>query len=392
MSPDALSALSLDLVDLGDVRRALAARIAEGLEADGQQIRALPAHLPPPEARTAGLALVMDLGGTHMRAALVELGDGGPQLVAGPIDERLDLREAGGQVSREAFFDRQAALLARLAPPPGLPLGYCFSYPAAVGPSRDAVLLAWTKGIDVPGVVGTPVGAGLAEAARRAGVQVGRVTVLNDTVATLLAATLTHGGRDKGRVLGLILGTGTNIAAFIDCARAPKLAAAGLTGLMAVNLESGNFTPPHLTRWDDALDRASINPGAQRLEKAVSGYYLPYLFAELCPGLPGFDPGEGTAALTRIAAETTDAGTLARRVLDRAADLTAAALAGVIDHYVEGEAISLLAEGSTFWKTPGFAGRVEAGVAALLGPTRPVQLVRVSDANLLGAACAALVP
>ena len=43
---------------------------------------------------------------------------------------------------------------------------------------------------------------------------------------------------------------------------------------MAINLESGNFSPPHLTTADDALDRASDNPGAQRFEKAVPGAWL----------------------------------------------------------------------------------------------------------------------
>src|SRR5437870_2811042 len=49
---------------LAEVREALAARIAAGLERDGQEILALPAYLPQPAQHLAGRALVVDTGGT----------------------------------------------------------------------------------------------------------------------------------------------------------------------------------------------------------------------------------------------------------------------------------------------------------------------------------------
>jgi hexokinase len=137
-----------------------------------------------------------------------------------------------------------------------------FSYPAAITPTGEARLLNWTKGIQIENVEGTFVGAQLQEALRESGKQVVSLPVLNDTVASLLASVLiapkcTH-------YLGLIVGTGTNIAGFFPVRRITKLAPDD-RGVwsdddeMAVNLESGNFTPPHLSQYDDMLDRSNLN-------------------------------------------------------------------------------------------------------------------------------------
>ena len=55
-------------------------------------------------------------------------------------------------------------------------------------PDRDATLLRWTKGIDVHDTVGRRVGAPLLEALRALSIEMTSVTVLNDTVASLLGA------------------------------------------------------------------------------------------------------------------------------------------------------------------------------------------------------------
>jgi len=162
---------------------------------------------------------------------------------------------------------------------------------------------------------------------------------------------------------------------------------------MAVNFESGNFHPPHLTAWDEEVDGATDNPGKQRFEKAVSGYYLPFLFERACPGLAGFDPLQGSAQLEEVLAHSSSqhAKAAARWVLDRSADLVAAALAGVADFFPDGN-LAVQAEGGLFWKTPNYAQRVEATLRTLLGDVRKFAITRAEDVNLIGAACAALVP
>ena len=381
---DGTEALTLNLEQLDDVRRALAQRLGEGLARDGAEIAALPAFLPPPPAGLAGEAVVVDLGGTNLRAALVRLeADGGVRVPAGPLKHHLMMRD-GETATREAFFARQAKLVDDLGAAWPQKVGYVFSFPSDVQEDRDALLLRWTKDIEIPGVIGTRVGAGLAEALENVRCEPTSVTVLNDTVAALMGGA--HGFRGPAtNVIGLIIGTGTNMAAFFDSSQAPKLSARGLEGDVAVNLESGNFDPPHLSRWDDELDAESVNPGRQRFEKAVSGHYLPLLFERLT----GTAVPDGGALVARRGQGSEEAE-IAGLLLARSADLVSAGLAAIIGTRPEGP-IGILAEGGLCWGDPAYAPRVRARLKELC-PDRDVELLHLEDANLVGAAAAALVP
>lgn len=370
----------LDAAQLDAIRYAMADRIRAGLEADGREIKALDAHLSPPRVRD-GRALVVDIGGTNMRAAIVAITNGRPIVERGPFNQRLDLRD--GKTTREQFFADQAHLAKSLEPDPDLPVGYCFSYPSDVLPSLDARLIRWTKGIEVPGVEGTLVGSGLADALRAEGLAPPRVHVLNDTVASMLGGALVHDGAPE-EVIGLIAGTGSNMAAFFDGRRHAKLSRHG--GYVAVNLESGNFDCPHLTAADDAVDRASNNPGAQRFEKAISGYYMPFIYREMT-GDDSFDPTLGSAELVK---RREDGDETAAALLERAALLIASGLAAVADARGDEARVAVVAEGSLFWRTPGFHDAVYGRLDDLL--PRSASIRALEHANLIGSACAALTP
>lgn len=383
----------LDPAALAAVRDRLAEAIGRGFREDGTIIRALPAFLPPPVRGAAGRAVVVDIGGTNVRAALVELdGRGSAALVGAVISRRLLIREAPPQTA-EAFFDLQAELVAELGPPPGLPVGYCFSYPSAVEVNRDARLIAWTKGVDLPEVVGQYVGQALKAALTRRGLAPGRVTVLNDTVASLYGGVGIFDG-DPTKVLGLIVGTGTNMALFAGPKEAPKLGRFGWQGPMAINLESGAFSPPGRAPLDEQLDRGSVHPGTQHFEKMVAGRYLPELFALACPDHPAGKSERGAGALVELRdhGPPGPAQEVARALLGRSADLVAAALAGAIACVPGEDPVGVLVEGSTFWRDPLYPSRVEAQLPALLQRPRPVRILRRADANLIGAATAGLLP
>lgn len=385
--------LDLPLDQLRCVRDELANAIRDGLAQPEQTVRALPAHLPPPPAELEGEALVVDTGGTNSRAAVVRLKPGLPaEVVAGPVQKRLPVRlQEGPQLDADGFFDLQAQLAHEVAPGAQLPVGYCFSYPSKVGEDRDARLLQWTKGITIPGVEGEWVGAGLVRGLKRAGLKPTAVCVLNDTVASLLGGTQGFAGRPRD-VIGLIAGTGTNMAGFYDASQAARLSA--FRTPMAINLESGNFHPPGLVPADDVVDAESENPGRQRFEKAVSGYYLPFVFAALHPEA-GLDPHAGTAPLAQLRDHGPDspARATAGALLARSADLIAAGVAGVIETYpASSRRIGLLAEGSLFWRAPGYADRVKATLRDLVASDLHVELLPRNEANLVGAACAALTP
>lgn len=332
---------------------------------------------------------LIDVGGTNCRAALLQQTERELALVGDPVTAALPVRGAEPLDAR-TFFDFQAALLAKLVDEPDLPLGYCFSYPAEVQPDLDARLIGWTKGIDLPEVVGRPVGALLADALARRGIAPKRVVVLNDTVASLLGASKVFHGPAR-LTAGLIAGTGTNMAGFFAAEQAPKLR--GFDGPMALNLESGNYAPPAglLTPADRAIDQRE-HPGCQLFEKAVSGHYLPLLFAELrTEQLQRVDPVAGSERLAQLANDPsapTEAQRLASALLHRSADMVAAGLAALLDHYPPGQ-VGILAEGSLFWCTPGYAERVQRSLATLVGAPR-FTLLRLQHANLYGAAMAAL--
>jgi len=185
--------------------------------------------------------------------------------------------------------------------------------------------------------------------------------------------------------VGLVVGTGTNMAIVVEVL--PKVAS--WTGPMAVNLESGAFWPSHLNLWDEEVDAASEDPGRQRLEKALSGRYLPLLFRAAATAPERIAPGEGAEAVARVRdGNPGDDADLAAAILDRSADLVAAGLAAVAD--VVGGPIRVVAEGSLFWRTAGYRERVETSAALLLGSGDRLACVAVPGATLAGAARAAL--
>ncbi len=388
-----LNSLELSIVQLEEIRRMMAERIREGLPSEEGEIAALPTFLAPPRPEEAGTALVIDIGGTNIRAAVVEISPGGESRPAGePALRPLELEWN----SAEEFFDCQAELALSLNPPDGLPLGYCFSYPSKALPGGDAVHLQWNKELRVPGVIGKKVGELLREALERKGYASPRVRVLNDTVAALLGGDLTY--RRNGEyatLIGLIVGTGTNMAAYFPAGRlGEKVPRADREAdLMAVNLESGNFHPPHLSPFDDRLDAGREDAGKQRLEKAVSGKFLPELFTYIREGRTG-PPHPETREIFELARDPRAEGSgIARRIVNRSADLVAAGLAGLIDTLEEAGRIGILAEGGVIHHNPDYRHRVRDRLAELLGddPGRPgsFELLELENVNLIGAAAAA---
>lgn len=373
----------LTVSQLHDIRDALCERIREGLAAPGQQVACLPAYLPVPSDQVQGRAIVVDAGGTNLRVAAIEMERGVARLLAGPLQATLpDGRSE--PIGRGQFFGVQADYVRQLGVALDLPLGYCFSYPAAVEPSGDARLVRWTKGIQVSGVEGELVGYRLREAL---GVP-GDIKVLNDTVAALLGGALLSPTRYDGYV-GLIVGTGTNMATFFPGTEIGKLQSPW-TGRMAVNLESGNFHPPHLTAADDAVDERSENPGRQRFEKAVSGYYLPQLLAAMCPDLPMPEGADsGFVVQTARNASAAESGAAAAWLLRRSADLVAAGLSA-LGKILDLPRVAIQAEGGLFWKATGYHDRVTETLGRLLPGSRRMDIIHVDDVNLMGAAAAAL--
>ena len=382
-------------------------RLHEILEGLGEQLaRTLERLLADPECRPdpalraavplADAALGLDLGGSLARSALVRWGKAGARVEKGPLVVRTPWQR-GVPFAMERFLDLQAELIEDLAPAPGLPLGYAFSFPIRLTGDGDARLIRWTKGVEVPEMIGRRVGRLLAQRiAARGRVCCGPVRVLNDSLALLYAGE----GRDAAQMrMGLVVGTGTNLA----LAWPVRLAAGGEPdGEAALNLESGDFFLPHLTEWDADVDAASENPGRQRLEKALSGMYLNRMLARICTARGG-GPPPLLESLADAAPAGSDAGMLhlARALVRRSAQIAAALLTAAVDlrHRITPiDTVRVVAVGGLLRGR--LAGRCEymgTLVQTLnellkeyeLGHVR-VKVCTVPDATLVGAARAAL--
>jgi hexokinase len=384
-------------------------KVLEGLTKDTGEIKCLPTHVfPKPDQQPEGVSYALDLGGSNLRAGVLFFEEGATARFLGPVKSLEMPWKRNIPFSKNDFLDIQASLLGSLDYPEPCPLGYCFSYPAECLPDGDARLIRWTKGIVVPETLGKKMGRMLVDhiEGHYSAVKIQEITVINDTVACLFAG-LTKATTQDAHI-GLIVGTGNNLAAFFPSHHVGKLPRTGpFRPWVPVNLESGNFVPPYLTPWDHIVDEASVNPGEQRLEKAVSGEYLGRLFAAIFPE-SGFNVETGAKGLVdlmnRGSGEREEYVLIARAIYERSIRLVAAQLAGLIQALARSftrekiGTVSIVAEGGLFWSKLGqknaFATGVQTRLETLLAASglpfvRP-EFHKIQNANLMGAALAAL--
>ena len=129
--------------------------------------------------------IVMDAGGTNFRVATVTFTPDGAPLV-----ENFRVYPMPGikkEVGKEEFFGTMAGYVENVLDE-SRNIGFCFSYPIEMFPSKDGRALYFSKEIKAPEAAGQMIGESLNVAIRRMG-QSGKkhVILLNDTVATLLA-------------------------------------------------------------------------------------------------------------------------------------------------------------------------------------------------------------
>ena len=379
-----------------DVAKQFDIRLREGLSAENQEIKALPTYVALGGQRNTDHAYVLDLGGSNLRAAFVDLGTGS---VSDPIVRSMPWQR-GIAMEKSDYLSVQAELLQQLPQRASAPLGYCFSYPASSEHNGDARLLRWTKGVVVPDTEGQLVGAELLQCMKtRFGRRFPALAVINDTVASMLAG-FDRGGCDA--YAGLIVGTGMNLAGLMRAREIPKLPLAFRDSALQfpVNFESGNFHPPGLAEWDDIVDKKSENPGRQRFEKAVSGMYLGRIFSAAYPELE-FDPESGARGLLEFACSSAEEG-LARSassLYERSAQLVAAQLAGLALFYSRRKdcaTLRIVVEGGLAWSSINsnihYIDLLKRNLLALLRSLDvgiSAELVQITNANLIGAAVAA---
>jgi hexokinase len=408
-----------------DRQKLLASFISEmelGLKGEKSSLMMIPAFVGVngkiPEGSSA---MVLDAGGTNFRGAIVS--------IPPAISEKQNQPMPGtkGEVDEAAFYDAFAAEVKRLEGKATCrKLGWCFSYPAEATPELDAKLVRWTKNVEAPAIVGQNVGA---ELLKRTGGE--GVAVVNDTVATLLAAKATEGDKTYSSYIGFILGTGTNTAYVEKNSNILKMPGLDQAGSMIINAESGAFDKAPRSRFDELADAKTGNPGIGLLEKMIAGAYLGGVGLEIykaaakegmfskkaadavcgLSSLETMDFDNFCASfrkegrdniLDSIFADADDAK-MARRlglpVFERAAVLTAIQLAAFVVKSGEGTdpaaPVAINADGSTYYKTRAipFDATVRKELDEMLVQRRNIHYAitpQVDDAPMVGAAIAAM--
>jgi len=384
--------------ELKSIANNLQKKIEEGLEKDGMEISCIPTYIVPKKGIDDGKVLVLDWGGTNFRAAIVEF-KAGKSTILDIKKKMLSSVETAG-FKQDDLFKAMASLIGELKDIKTVTrIGYCFSYPARCETNGDAVLLRWTKGINIPEMIDKPVGMPLiAYLNKHINTAFTDIKVLNDTVACLFGG-LSETGYDS--YMGLIVGTGTNMAGLMRRDKIKKLENKG-EGSLPVNLESGNFYPPYLTIVDSLVDAMSNNKGQQRFEKAISGGYIGEIFKTVFALEKiryDFDGGALAAMINNPEAEI-EKQNVARWIYFRSAKLVAASLAGLVQVLVAQDSsikkICLAADGSVFWgkdndDKPRFKEMVSKSLKLLLPEGVSVTIINeMAEPNLIGSAIAAL--
>ena len=394
----------LDNEQLKGIAHTFREKVEEGLNKNNAEIQCIPTFILPKATDVKGKALVLDLGGTNYRVAIVDFSTEKPIIYPNNGWKKdMSIMKSPGY-TREELFKELADLIVEIKREEEMPFGYCFSYPTESIPGGDARLLRWTKGVDIREMVGQFVGKPLLDYLNEKNkIRFTGVKVLNDTIASLFAG-LTDKSYDA--YIGLIVGTGTNMATFIPSDKITKLdPECHVQGLIPVNLESGNFYPPFLTAVDDTVDATSDSLGKQRFEKAVSGMYLGDILKAAFPleeFEEKFDARKLTAIMNYPDIHKDIYVQVAHWIYNRSAQLVAASLAGLIallkSYNRDIHRVCLIAEGSLFWsesrKDKNYNILVMEKLQELLRELEledvEVHINSMDNANLIGTGIAAL--
>lgn len=248
-----------------------------GLKGEKTCLKMLPSFIGKPTGKEQGTFMTMDMGGTNLRCTKFKIKDGSFEKLA-EIKEKLINKEKDydlttSDTDAKQLFGFMADCMAGIIEPgESMYLGNTFSFPCRQEGINEAYLIYWTKEITTSGVEGQNINRLLADALKERNINIEPVALLNDTVGTLLVAMYSYQDAD----IGSIMGTGHN-----TCYLENNHPING--GKMIVNLESGNYNVGlPVTKYDEIIDKNSQMPGAQQLEKMVSGYYIGSIVREAC--------------------------------------------------------------------------------------------------------------
>ena len=366
--------------------------------------------------------LVIDAGGTNLRAASVRFTETGLE-VLDIVKRKMPGRE--GAISAAQLFSELVDTVEKVLSDETELCGFCFSYPAEIQENHDGKIIAFSKDVEIEGAEGALIGASMNKELVRRGRKPLKFCVLNDTVATFFGGCSSLPKEAHDAVIGLILGTGINSCYMERADKIRKSSSAAYD--MLINIESAKFKKLEMKSFDLRLDENSALPGDAWLEKKISGAYFGdnvyYALLEACEtgtarvfdsafcarlreaggirtsdiSLLTEDPYRNDLNGLCVTAEQKEAVLeVADQLIDRAAYLVVCHLAAVMEHCDSGknrrEPATIVVEGSTWQKFHALRERIVYYAHQIIGleQGRYYRFCEVENSNLIGSAQAAL--
>ncbi len=372
--------------------------------------------------------IVLDAGGTNFRVATVYFGESGKSVIENFVQKPMPGLEK--EVGKEEFFATIVEYMAGVVDVSGS-IGFCFSYPTEILPSKDGRLIRFCKEVKAKQVEGELIGENLVMAIEAAGYKGSkRIVILNDTVATLLAGISAFPNRAFDSYVGFILGTGSNCCYIESNRNIAKKSDLEPDREQVINVESGSFQKAPRGKIDLMLDESTLDPGRYTFEKMFSGAYLGALCLKTLQeaGREGLVSKALTEELLTLKdLETKDINSFmyfpegdSRRagmaiscsrgheqdciavwylldaLIERAAKLVAFLLSSVVLKTDKGKnpcaPVCITAEGTTFYELKSLKAKIDYYLKSYLEEThnRFVEIVSAENATLIGAAIAGL--
>jgi len=397
-----------------------------GLEGRDSSLAMIPTYIEVGKDIPVGKpVIVLDAGGTNFRVATVYFDEGGKSFIENFIQKPmpgLD-KEAG----KNEFFETIVEYMTDVINVSSS-VGFCFSYPTEILPSKDGRLIRFCKEVKAKEVEGELIGENLVTAIEAAGYESGkRIVIMNDTVATLLAGISAFPNRNFDSYVGFILGTGSNccyIESNHNITKKPNLKA---DRKQVINVESGSFGKAPRGRIDLKLDESTLDPGRYTFEKMFSGGYLGVLCLVTLKeaggqGLFSKEVSEELLAIEDL--ETIDVNSFMRfpngynplavictkgseedsaavwyvldALIERAAKFAAILLSSTVLKMDKGKnpcmPVCITAEGTTFYELKSLKAKIEFYLKNFIEEkhNRYFEIVGVENATLIGAAIAGL--
>ncbi|PPQ96987.1 hypothetical protein CVT26_006415 [Gymnopilus dilepis] len=262
--------------DLIQVTKGFGDAYLRGLQLPDQPVVMGPSYVKNDEddGTESGAFLVLDIGWNNIYVAKLELDGKGSYTSVFKVS---DIPKEIMTSDANTFFGYLAQsvktfLTENSIQGKGLSLGFRFPFAVQKTSLRSGILLGWSKGFNIKGTVGKDPAGLLQNALDQAGLGVTVAALVNDTVASVLAASYSS----VSCVMSAIYGAGTN-GAYSE-------PAAGIAKLpnfkedeMIINTEWGAFSDRSVLKpntFDDQVDKLSLNAGQYLFQKMTCWFYL----------------------------------------------------------------------------------------------------------------------